>query len=158
MPFRIIRKILVIKGGMTIPNRRSWSTQQHIIWMTAGGILRDYGGVLFLGTGINFTPFTSILGKVSPSNRPKTLVVEMIPVTEAVVQSPQFTVHIIMLFFWTGFSVLMNMHVFFLRKKTCCQIYCCDTLWQTNIAGWNMDPDWRCISYWTLGIFQQSLC
>ena len=41
----------------------------------------------------------------------------MIPVTEAVVQSPQFTVHIIMLFFWTGFSVLMNMHVFFLEKK-----------------------------------------
>ena len=53
----------------------------------------------FVGTGINFTLFTSILGKVSPSNRPKTLVVEMIPVTEAAIQSPQFTVHITMLFF-----------------------------------------------------------
>ena len=21
------------------------------------------------------------------------------------------------------------------------------TLWYTNIAGWKMDPDWRCISY-----------
>ncbi len=23
-----------------------------------------------------------------------------------------------------------------------------DTLRSTNIAGWKMDPDWRCISYW----------
>ena len=27
-----------------------------------------------------------------------------------------------------------------------------------KIAGWKSDPDWRCISYWRLGILQQSLC
>ena len=37
-------------------------------------------------------------------------------------------------------------------KVQCCW---CDsitfTLWQTNIAGWKMDPDWRCISYFSKG-------
>ena len=27
------------------------------------------------------------------------------------------------------------------------------TLQQANIAGWKMDPDWRCISYWTWGYY-----
>ena len=27
----------------------------------------------------------------------------------------------------------------------------------TNIAGWKMDPDGRCISYWYLGIFQPAM-
>ena len=26
-----------------------------------------------------------------------------------------------------------------------------DTLRETKIAGWKMDPDWRCISYWKWG-------
>ena len=27
----------------------------------------------------------------------------------------------------------------------------------TNIAGWKMDPEWRCISYWKMVIFQPAI-
>ena len=27
----------------------------------------------------------------------------------------------------------------------------------SNIAGWKMDPDWRCISYKRIGIFQPAM-
>ena len=134
---------------MTIPNRRSWSTQQHIIWMTPCSILRDYDGVVFCwdcffyavykhsGQGIPIKPPKNFGSWNDSRNRSCN--------SESTVHCTYYYVVLLT----RNFCV--DEHACVFSKKTCCQSYYCDTLRQTNIAGWKMDPDWRCISYGKMG-------